>query len=73
MSLQSEDSFDQPLQEVADEPELIFFQITKKTGKIDASLILKLEPVFLIAQYPIVQQLSVQNTQKMWLNLCQRM
>ena len=33
MSLQSEDSFDQPLQEV-DEPELIFFQITKKTGKI---------------------------------------
>ena len=34
MSLQSEDSFDQPLQEVAAEPELIFFQITKKTGKI---------------------------------------
>ena len=33
MSLQSEDSFDQPLQEVADEPELIFFQITKKTGQ----------------------------------------
>ena len=34
MSLQSEDSFDQPLQEVAAEPELIFFQITKKTGKL---------------------------------------
>ena len=28
MSLQSEDSFDQPLQEV-DEPELIFFQIVQ--------------------------------------------